>query len=751
MIGQNENNIPGQDDVGENIKNGENSIASDWLRISRDVYETSTDYYENSIQSDWQRNVRNWNNKHPRGSKFHTESYKQRSKLFRPLTRTTERNSSAAVAASLFSNLDVIDAQPTDPTNPLAAAIASVMKELLQYRLKHDVKWYMTAMGAWQDTQVYGPCVAFVGWEFEEKNINPSIDPFESKDEIEPDDESGSMAGMFTIDSDEESETYETDIELKQPEFEEVEESTRVIVKDCLCIDLISPEYFRFDPAADWRDPVNTSPYVIRIVPMYVNDVREKMVNGEWNELDSHSIVSYGEYSGTDTENLRRAREGDNRVDSDSEARPDEKEFDLVYPREYFVKLNGCDYVYWTLGDRFLLTDPVPIEEVYFHGRRPFVYGQSVIEAHKTTPDSVVGLMADLQENVNSVSNQRMDNVQLAMNKRYIVKRGSNVDLAALARNVPGGSVTADKADDVNVVSTPDVTASSYAEVERLTTESNELTGTFSGGSVQNNRALNETVGGMQLLADGANQLQSFDIRTWVESWVQPVLEMAMLVLQHYETDEQILGIAGEKGLATFKEIDKSEIHAGNLFNTPLDVQVNVGLGATSPFQKVNNLAQGLSILAPYIDPARLNTDEIGKEVMGALGYGDGGRFIKSVESVQQEQQNNPPSPPPEVQLKQMELQAKMQMEQMEIQAKMQMQQMKMDNDKEIARMKAEFDMQLETMKLSSAENQKVAEIQAKMNIEEQKDKTNRDKTAVSEANKANELEYKRTTGNSGI
>ena len=33
----------------------------------------------------------------------------------------------------------------------------------------------------------------------------------------------------------------------------------------------------RFDPAADWTDPINTSPYLIRLVPMYVDDVLERM------------------------------------------------------------------------------------------------------------------------------------------------------------------------------------------------------------------------------------------------------------------------------------------------------------------------------------------------------------------------------------------------------------------------------------------------------------------------------------------
>lgn len=758
MIGNNENNIPGQEEslVSGNIENSDSD--NNWLRISRDVHEASTNYYENSIQLNWQRNIENWNSRHPRGSKFYSESYKQRSKLFRPVSRTAERNSSAAVAAALFSNMDVLDAQPVDPTDVEGAASASVMKELLQYRLAHDVKWFMTAMGAWQDTQVYGPCVSYIAWEYEERDANPPADPWAltGGEEVKPDQLEG-MAAIFAmqdIDFDLSEAEGPTVIEGEpsQENINQLQSGEKIVVKDGLVIDLLAPEYFRFDPSADWRDPVGTSPYVIRIVPMYVDDVRNKMLSGEWNEASVEEIVSYGSNEGQDTETLRRAREGEDRVDANSEARPNDKEFDVVYPREYFIKLKGMDYVYWTLGDRFLLTEPVPIEEVYFHGRRPFVYGQSVIEAHKTTPDSVIGLIAPLQENINDITNQRQDNVKLALNKRYIVKRGSNVDLAALARNVPGGSVTSDNPQqDVQMLITPDVTSSSYAEVERMSVEANEMTGTFSGSSVQNNRSLNETVGGMQLLSEGANQLQSFDIRTWVETWVQPTLNLAMLTIQHYETDDRVLAIAGEKGLATFQDAKIEGIPKETLFTTPLEISVNVGLGATSPFQKINNLAQGLQILMPYVDPAQLNRDEIGKEVMGALGYGDGARFIKSMAILQQEQQDNPTPPPPEVQAEQMKAQLQMQLKQMELEAEMRREQMRLQFEGQQAQLDRDARMTEVTMTLSSKENQKVADIQNKTEIEGMKNKTNRDKVAVQESSKANELNYKRTTGNTGI
>jgi hypothetical protein len=64
--------------------------------------------------------------------------------------------------------------------------------------------------------------------------------------------------------------------------------------------------------------------------------------------------------------------------------------------------------------------------------------------------------------------------------------------------------------EDVEALEFNDVTASSYAEQDRLNVDFDELLGNFSRSSVQTNRKLNETVGGMALISQGANQLTEF-------------------------------------------------------------------------------------------------------------------------------------------------------------------------------------------------------------------------------------------------
>ena len=286
------NNIPGQeypdknpDAVGDDLfalnldEQHTPDTDNQWVALAESIYETSQDYYEQSLQRNWEKNSRHWNNQFDDGSKFYTDQYRYRSRLFRPLVRTAERNSSAATAVAMFSSQDLIDIEPRDKSDPAAAGGALIMKELLEYRLEEDCNWYLTALGAWQDSRIYGPCISYVYWDFQER-----VDMQET------------VVGQMT----DEAGTIFDMIEQRE---------SRTVIKDGLQIDLIPPEYFRADPACDWRNVINDSPYIIRIVPMYVTDVEEKIKLGEWLPHTRAQILSAGDKN-LEYDAVRRAREG---------------------------------------------------------------------------------------------------------------------------------------------------------------------------------------------------------------------------------------------------------------------------------------------------------------------------------------------------------------------------------------------------------------------------------------------------------
>lgn len=578
---------------------------TDWLQIAKECFTSSTSYLDANWRKQWERNISLFQSRHPDGSKYNSPAFKHRSRYFRPKTKSVVRKNEAAAAAAFFANVDVVTIEPQDDSNMEQKVSAELMNEIINYRLEESVPWYLTLLGAFQEAQVIGVVSSYQYWMYEER-IDVSYEPI-LDDLGQPVTENG------------------------QPLGRKIE--TPVVIQDKPCVDLIPIENIRFDPAANWTNVVKTSPYVIRCVPMYADAVKQMMKKADpktgqpkWKKYEDGDIRS----AMVEYDTIRQKREG-NHQDPKVDTTP-LKEFELIWCHENFVKIDGVDMVYWTLGTEHMLTDPKPVHEVYHHlaeGERPLVVGAAVFEAHKVIPDSIVGIGADLQRELNDTANQRRDNVSLVLNKRYFIKRGAQVDVDALMRNVPGGGIAmTDPATDVVPVDFQDVTGSAYAEQDRLNVDFDELTGNFSQSSVSTNRSLNETVGGMRMLGGGAQQLTEYLIRTFAETWVEPVLKQLVKLEQAYESDLVVLALAGSKAqLAQKYGIDTV---TDQMLNQTLTTRVNVGLGATDPhakLQKFTLAAQtyaGIRQTMPDADP-----EAVRREVFSLAGYKNGDRFFQ--------------------------------------------------------------------------------------------------------------------------
>jgi hypothetical protein len=393
-------------------------------------------------------------------------------------------------------------------------------------------------------------------------------------------------------------------------------------IKDKPCIDLVPPENFRIDPASDWIDPIGSTPYIIHLLPMYVFEVRE--YEG-WAQVDDRSLLAASKEN-YDSTRITRENTNDTKANHDANV----TDYTIVWVRRYICKKDGVDWLFYTLGNEFLLSEPVTLDQAYLQKERPYVKGCCVIETFKPNPSGIPELVRDIQKEINEVANQRMDNVKFAMNKRYFARRGTQVDLRSLTRNIPG-SVTLmnDPEKDVIVHSTPDVTGSSFQEQDRLNLDFDDLSGTFSGSSVQANRKLNETVGGMNMLSQSSNQIAEYQLKTFNETWAEPVLRQIAKLELLYETNEELLATASKQS-ETFREL-RLKYFTDVMFSGKFTLNVNVGTGASNPQTQVERFFYGLQTLAA-ISPElvqKLDEEEVIKEAFGKLGYKDGKRFFE--------------------------------------------------------------------------------------------------------------------------
>ena len=563
--------------------------APNWSRRAKDAFRFSTTFIDSNYRKSWEDSIRAFNNQHPGDSKYNAEIFRKRSNIFVPKTRSIIKKNEAAAAAAFFSNLDRISVTAANQNDATERVSAEIMESLLQYRLTKSIPWFQIAMGAIQDSQVQGACVSHQYWRYSMRRNGK-----------------GKLIKSM----------------------------------DKPAIDLIPIENFRFDPSASWTDPVNSSPYLIHVIPMYAIDVKARMLRPDpkgrqWKSYPDSALVQRDADDST-----RRVRTG-NQQDPAGERRAI-SDYDIVWIHRHIHRWNGTDYEFYTLASERMLTDPEPLENTVFHGQRPYVFGVSSIETHKSMPTPLPQIVRGLQDEINEIKNSRLDNVKFVLNKGFFAKRGKNVDLPALVRNVPGRVVLMDDpATDVVENNWPDVTSSSYLEEDRNNASFDELVGNFSAASVQTARSPREPARALTLLQAPATVLTEYLLKTFSETWVGPVLRQLVLLEQHYETDQVVLELAGKKS-KSFQKFGMDKI-TDDLLERELSVNVNVGMGSTDPVTKLQKFLVGVESFTKICvrPPPGVNLEEIWKEIMALSGYQDGERFSigQNPELIKQSQQ----------------------------------------------------------------------------------------------------------------
>lgn len=677
---------------------GEEPMEQDdkfWVKSFKRSLDAASRYQSEKLNTAWSRNYRAYSNRHFNGSKYDTARYRNRSKLFKPKTRMAVRKNDATAAGALFSTEDVVSVTPERASDKLQTSTAQFLHEVLNYRLDRGTKftgpnWFLTAIGARQDSQITGICVSKQYWEYEERKVQEIVTKTRDEPMVDPN-------GLPMLD------------DMGQPIIEEVtteeiEEFTEV-VRDRLMITLIPPEQAFIDMTGDWRDPIQEGGSFTAAYPMRLNDLktmikaqsdRPVVGGGAWRtDIDIDKLTQGRGANRQQAATVRQSREdGVDRYES----RHAGKDNDVIWVYEHFTRIDGEDMHYWMLGETIPLSDPRPTRESYpaHDGDRPYVRGLGALESHKTHPMSPVESWQPMQFEINDITNLNLDAMKMAISPITKIMKGRGIDLKQVQNRGPDAAVLVTGQDDVMFDRAPSPDGSAMQNMHIISNDFDELAGVFSGGSVQSNRTLNETVGGMQLLASSANSLTEYDLRIWVETWAEPVLRQCIELIKFYETDETAIGVAGEKcglignidplpdeppqeepqpgmggappeqgmeGMGAPPPMPEQPVEPPepkitltevmrNLENAKTSVRINVGIGALDSRQKLEKLMGALSMTREMAEPLdmqgyQINAKEVVQEIWGLAGWRDADRFFMT--------KKPPPDqgPPPEVQLEQ--------------------------------------------------------------------------------------------------
>jgi hypothetical protein len=601
----------------------------DFLQLVREAEDQALLYIQQANRRAWSQSLRAFHNEHYVGSKYTRPDWRGRSKLFVPKTRNAVHKDMASVAASLFNSIDAINCLPGNEGDPVQRAAAAVMQELVNYRTdrtsgKASFPWFLIAMGARQDATLTGVCCSKQYWKQEYRKVR------EEKVLVQ-----------------DENRVY-------------VEKTRDVYALECDRPDmaLIPPENYVIDPAACWTDPVQKSAFYVVKWPMQIEEIRAKQdapVN-PWKPISEEVLKNSVESGKFDMAAIRRARElGIDRLDETQTG----THFQVIWVYEVFLRVDGEDWQFWSVGDQEYLTDPKPVREVYPEqfGARPYALGYGSLEAHRIYPMAPVEAWQPLQLEINDLRNLRLDATKQNVMPISKVRRGRQIDLDQVKRRSSGSSILVSDPTDVTWEQPPAIPPTVVEMSRELDLELDDVAGQQNYGSVQTNNALGKTLGGLKLAAGAANSVAEFDIRLWIETWAQVALSQVVRLEQYYEADPVVLGLAGQKA-QLFKKYGINKID-DNLLEQDVTIRVSVGLGAGDPQQRLAKFEMASQIVTPIIQQSpeflsgkrEINIEAIIEEVFGAAGYKDAGRrFFKD---------NGQPAPNPHADLQTREIEAR--------------------------------------------------------------------------------------------
>lgn len=629
--------------------------GKDLIRIMQQCERENNDAL-NVLRPYWARSYRAFHSRHFTSSKYTTDAYRARSKLFRPKTRSAVIKNLAAARTALMSTADAVAIRPEYEDDDFQRAGAKMVSELVNYRFdrtsrRGGIPWMRVALGANFDAQITGICASKQSWDyrcvtvktirrqprkvpvFDETGMmvqDPVIDPATGQPQIDP------MTGSPTLQP---RMGDLIDEETGEPEMEEFHEQKERILANRPWIENLAPERVWLDLGAHWIDPIQLGSYAIIRFPMLVGDAKAMMAEKRpkaptvWLDVSdeewANSSRDYDEH-GIRTERQGRVSQRD--ALSGTRGQAPDPDFQIVWLHENFFRWGGIDYTWWSLGTDRIISVIDYTHEIYpwAQGQRPLSYGVAAIEPHVIVPQSPVEGLQPIQQEMNDLANLRLDAVKQSVEPVTKIKTGSIFDVKQLRqRGAAGANIQVRNMEDMEYMITPGPGGQTYAEMDRLNADFDDLAAVFSGGSVSTNRQLNETVGGMRMLSGAANTLTEYNLSVWAETWAEPTVRQVAQLEQWYETDETVLMVCGQR--AKLPRYGVSEI-TDELLENEVMVSVNIGAGAGDPVQKLQRLSmsfQTMGMLAPFADrTVKVNMEEAAMEIMGGAGYKEGMRFF---------------------------------------------------------------------------------------------------------------------------
>lgn len=264
------------------------------------------------------------------------------------------------------------------------------------------------------------------------------------------------------------------------------------------------------------------------------------------------------------------------------------------------------------------------------HSKKPFA-----VSSYEPLPNefygmSAVELVADIQEEINTHRNQRIDNISMVMNKMWKVKRGADIDESELVSR-PHGIIHVDEENDVTEFRMTDVTGSSYSE-EQMSKQ--DMENTLGVPAVVRGADSSRRETATEVVTKTSNAGIRFDVKIMLfeSSFFKRIAKLMDLNNQQFVDEQRAVRLTGPDGLEEWRMIDPIEI-VGEFDYRPAGPAIDPAANKELRRQQLMTLYDvALKTQSPYFNIAHLT-----RELVDSFDLRNADRIVKSEEEVMQE------------------------------------------------------------------------------------------------------------------
>lgn len=498
----------------------------------------------------------------------------RRANLFIPYVYSIVETVVPRLIAAVFSSRPYIGILPVKEE---AIENAKDMENLIDYQLTQKIGIIGVATSWFKEALIYGTSILKVGWEYEEAEVwvdEPLMEIF-----------------GFPIGS--------RRVKKVQP------------VKDDPLVEHIDLWDFYIDPRA--KD-IDEADYCIHKVFRDVSYLKRMEEQGIYKNIDEVVKVSkegagswYEEGVGTTAfetgMNTRLGLIGMQSIDKPSN------------------KIEVLEY--WT-DDRVIAVANRSVvirndENPYHHRKKPFVRLVDVLVPHEFYGIGEIEPIEDLQYELNSLRNQRMDNINILINRMWKVIRGADIDVRQLISR-PGGIIEVDDMNDVQELQMTDLSGNAIENViEMVRRDMDNADGVYdyARGETTDRR---ETATTASLLSRAANERFNLKVKLIEDLGMRRLGMLLTQLNQQYIDTEKAIRILGQDGM-TFYSLSPENIR-GQFDIMPL------GSSVDPITNKENKLQSYINLYTILKDSPYVNHPELIKKILEAADIKDLNKFI---------------------------------------------------------------------------------------------------------------------------